>query len=203
MLTTFHTSPTQNLVRRSRLAVTGLYFYDEQVVDIAANIPPSARGEYEITDVNRAYLERGQLQVQCMGRGIAWLDTGTYDSLLSSSQFVQTLEERQGLKVACLEEIAFAKKFIDAKQLQALADQVSPRLTLSPQHTAPHWGDLAALRGTMEDQLSEAETLQYIRHRLRVAGASGTASPSTGRPNGLGAAASVIAASTGDLPDPR
>src|SRR5215218_7030884 len=108
---------------RSNWAVTGLYFYDRNVVDIARDLKPSARGEYEITDVNRAYLERGQLQVQCMGRGIAWLDTGTYDSLLSSSVFVQTLEERQGLKVACIEEIAFARKFIDAGQLKKLAEQ--------------------------------------------------------------------------------
>jgi glucose-1-phosphate thymidylyltransferase len=108
---------------RSNWAVTGLYFYDASVVDIARNLKPSARGEYEITDVNRAYLDRGQLQVQCMGRGIAWLDTGTYDSLLSSSVFVQTLEERQGLKVACVEEIAFAKGFIDAAQLKKLAEQ--------------------------------------------------------------------------------
>jgi glucose-1-phosphate thymidylyltransferase len=108
---------------RSNWAVTGLYFYDAAVVDIAANLKPSARGEYEITDVNKAYLNRGQLQVQCMGRGIAWLDTGTYDSLLSSSVFVQTLEERQGLKVACVEEIAFAKNFIDAAQLKKLAEQ--------------------------------------------------------------------------------
>ncbi len=108
---------------RSNWAVTGLYFYDAAVVEIAKSLKPSARGEYEITDVNRAYLERGQLQVQCMGRGVAWLDTGTYDSLLSSSQFVQTLEERQGLKVACIEEIAFAKKFIDAAGLRKLADQ--------------------------------------------------------------------------------
>jgi len=108
---------------RSNWAVTGLYFYDAAVVDIARDLKPSARGEYEITDVNRAYLERGQLQVQCMGRGIAWLDTGTYDSLLSSSVFVQTLEERQGLKVACVEEIAFAKGFIDAAQLRKLAEQ--------------------------------------------------------------------------------
>ena len=107
---------------RSNWAVTGLYFYDASVVDVAKSLKPSARGEYEITDVNRAYLQRGQLQVQCMGRGIAWLDTGTYDSLLSSSQFVQTLEERQGLKVACIEEIAFAKGFIDAAQLRKLAD---------------------------------------------------------------------------------
>lgn len=108
---------------KSNWAVTGLYFYDSNVVQIAKDLKPSARGEYEITDVNKAYLARGELNVECMGRGIAWLDTGTYDSLLSSSQFVQTLEERQGLKVACLEEIAFAKKFIDAKQLKVLADQ--------------------------------------------------------------------------------
>jgi glucose-1-phosphate thymidylyltransferase len=108
---------------RSNWAVTGLYFYDASVVDIAKNLKPSARGEYEITDVNREYLKRGQLEVACMGRGIAWLDTGTYDSLLSSSQFVQTLEERQGLKVACIEEIAFAKGFIDAGQLRKLAEQ--------------------------------------------------------------------------------
>jgi glucose-1-phosphate thymidylyltransferase len=108
---------------RSNWAVTGLYFYDSQVVDIAKNLKPSARGELEITDVNRTYLDRGQLRVQPMGRGIAWLDTGTYDSLLSSSQFVQTLEERQGLKVACIEEIAFFKKFIDAGQLEKLAEQ--------------------------------------------------------------------------------
>jgi glucose-1-phosphate thymidylyltransferase len=108
---------------RSNWAVTGLYFYDASVVDIAKNLKPSARGEYEITDVNREYLKRGQLEVACMGRGIAWLDTGTYDSLLSSSQFVQTLEERQGLKVACIEEIAFAKGFIDGAQLRKLAEQ--------------------------------------------------------------------------------
>src|SRR3954453_4016691 len=108
---------------RSNWAVTGLYFYDSQVVEIAKNLKPSARGELEITDVNRAYLAKGQLRVQPMGRGIAWLDTGTYDSLLSSSQLVQTLEDRQGLKVACIEEIAFAMKFIDAAQFQRLADQ--------------------------------------------------------------------------------
>ena len=108
---------------RSNWAVTGLYFYDSQVVSIAKNLKPSPRGELEITDVNRAYLAQGNLRVQTMGRGIAWLDTGTYASLLSSSQFVQTLEERQGLKVACIEEIAYAKKFIDAGQLEKLAEQ--------------------------------------------------------------------------------
>jgi len=108
---------------RSNWAVTGLYFYDASVVQVAKGLKPSPRGELEITDVNRAYLDRGQLQVQPMGRGVAWLDTGTYDSLLSSSQFVQTLEQRQGLKVACIEEIAFAKGFIDANQLARLAEQ--------------------------------------------------------------------------------
>lgn len=108
---------------KSNWAVTGLYFYDSTVVKIARELKPSARGELEITDVNRAYLAQGKLRVQAMGRGIAWLDTGTYDALLSSSQFVQTLEHRQGLKVACIEEIAFAMKFIDAAQFQNLADQ--------------------------------------------------------------------------------
>ncbi len=107
---------------RSNWAVTGLYFYDATVVKVARDLKPSARGEYEITDVNRVYLQKGELQVQCMGRGIAWLDTGTYDSLLSSSVFVQTLEARQGLKVACVEEIAFTRKFIDAAQLAKLAE---------------------------------------------------------------------------------
>ena len=105
---------------KSNWAVTGLYFYDAQVVQIARELKPSARGEYEITDVNREYLRRGQLSVQCMGRGIAWLDTGTYDSLLSSSQFVQTLEQRQGLKVACIEEIAFHQKFIGGAEMEQL-----------------------------------------------------------------------------------
>jgi glucose-1-phosphate thymidylyltransferase len=108
---------------KSNWAVVGLYYYDSSVVKIAQNLKPSARGELEITDVNRTYMARGELTVQPMGRGIAWLDTGTYNSLLSSSQFVQTLEERQGLKVACIEEIAFFKNFIDAKQLKKLADQ--------------------------------------------------------------------------------
>jgi glucose-1-phosphate thymidylyltransferase len=108
---------------KSNWAVVGLYYYDAAVVDVARNLKPSARGELEVTDLNRAYLAKGELSVQPMGRGIAWLDTGTYDSLLSSSQFVQTLEERQGLKVACIEEIAFFKKFIDAAQLRKLADK--------------------------------------------------------------------------------
>jgi glucose-1-phosphate thymidylyltransferase len=106
---------------KSSYAVTGLYFYDRQVCDIAAEIRPSARGELEITDVNRVYLERNQLNVQLMGRGMAWLDTGTHDSLLEASQFIGTIEKRQGLKVACLEEVAYRKGFIDGKQLERLA----------------------------------------------------------------------------------
>jgi len=106
---------------RSNFAVTGLYFYDNQVVDIAAGLKPSARGELEITDVNRDYLRRGRLAVQRLGRGFAWLDTGTERSLLQAADFVQIIEERQGLKIACLEEIAYQKGFIDAKRLRALA----------------------------------------------------------------------------------
>jgi glucose-1-phosphate thymidylyltransferase len=108
---------------RSNWAVTGLYFYDRTVVDIASRLEPSARGELEITDVNLEYLRRGQLSVARLGRGVAWLDSGTYDSLLAASQFVQTIELRQGLKVACIEEIAYAKGFIDDQQLFWLADR--------------------------------------------------------------------------------
>jgi glucose-1-phosphate thymidylyltransferase len=107
---------------KSNYAVTGLYFYDKQICDIAANIKPSARGELEITDVNRVYLERNQLNVELMGRGMAWLDTGTHESLLDASQYIATIENRQGLKIACPEEIAYRKGYIDAARLQELAE---------------------------------------------------------------------------------
>ncbi|MBL8430726.1 MAG: glucose-1-phosphate thymidylyltransferase RfbA [Dechloromonas sp.] len=115
-------------VPKSNYAVTGLYFYDNQVLDIARDLKPSPRGELEITDVNRIYLERQQLNVQVMGRGHAWLDTGTHESLLDASQFIATIEKRQGLKVACPEEIAFRKQWIDGGQLEKLAQPMIKNL---------------------------------------------------------------------------
>ncbi|MEE9346333.1 MAG: glucose-1-phosphate thymidylyltransferase RfbA [Methylococcales bacterium] len=110
---------------KSNYAITGLYFYDQQVTEMAASLQPSARGELEITDLNRIYLQQNQLQVERLGRGIAWLDTGTHRSLMQASNFIQTIEERQGLKVCCPEEIAYTAGWIDANQLQQIADQLS------------------------------------------------------------------------------
>jgi glucose-1-phosphate thymidylyltransferase len=109
---------------KSRYAVTGIYFYDNQVVKVAESLKPSARGELEITDINRWYLERGQLHTQVLGRGMAWLDTGTHDALLEASLFIHTVEQRQGLKIACPEEIAYRLGYIDAKQVGVLAEKV-------------------------------------------------------------------------------
>jgi glucose-1-phosphate thymidylyltransferase len=109
---------------RSSYAVTGIYFYDNQVLDIAAGLEPSARGELEITDVNRIYLERRQLQVELLGRGVAWLDTGTNASLLQASNFVETIQERQGLKIACLEEIAFRQGYLSRDDLAKLGEEM-------------------------------------------------------------------------------
>tara|TARA_B100000809_G_scaffold239776_1_gene261585 strand:+ start:694 stop:1584 length:891 start_codon:yes stop_codon:yes gene_type:complete len=110
---------------RSQFAIPGLYFYDNQVIQIAEQLEPSPRGELEITDVNREYLARGQLQVDCFTRGFAWLDTGTHESLIQAADFVKTIEQRQGLKIACLEEVAYRKGFIDARQLEKLAEELN------------------------------------------------------------------------------
>ena len=112
------------LIPKSNYAVTGLYFYDRGVVEIAKSLKPSVRGEYEITDLNRIYLEQGRLSVTMMGRGYAWLDTGTHQSLIEASNFISTIEERQGLKVSCPEEIAYRKGFIDAEQVKLLAKRL-------------------------------------------------------------------------------
>ncbi len=110
---------------KSNFAVTGLYFYDRQVCDLAAEIKPSARGELEITDLNISYLQQGRLNVECFGRGFAWLDTGTHESLMQAGNYIQTIEERQGLKIACLEEIAFRQQWITAQQLQQQGEMLS------------------------------------------------------------------------------
>ena len=110
---------------KSEFAVTGLYFYDNSVIEISKNLKPSARGEYEITDINKEYLKRGKLNGQVLGRGYAWLDTGTPESLLEASQFIETIEKRQGYKIACIEEIAYYNKYINKNQLQELAKQIN------------------------------------------------------------------------------
>ena len=128
---------------RSNMAVTGLYFYDNQVVDIAAQLKPSARGELEITDVNRAYLAQRSLHVECFGRGFAWLDTGTHESLIQAANFIETVELRQGLKIACLEEVAHHMGFINAEELLALCAAAEKQLR---RLSAPHRGRIRKLR---------------------------------------------------------
>ena len=127
-------------VPKSNLAVTGLYFYDNQVLDIAAGLKPSSRGELEITDVNREYMQRGQLHVERFGRGFAWLDTGTPEALMQAASFIQAIEQRQGLKIACIEEVAYNKGFINAKQLEALSQTL-------PNSYGPYLRDLLGKPG--------------------------------------------------------
>ena len=110
---------------KTNWAVTGIYFYDNNVVDVVKKLKPSSRGELEITDVNKIYLKKNKLNVELLGRGFAWLDTGTYDSLIDASTFIKTIEERQGLKIGCVEEIAFRMKFIDVRQLVRLAKEIN------------------------------------------------------------------------------
>jgi len=124
---------------KSHYAVPGLYLYDGKVVELARNLKPSARGELEITDLNLAYLQRGELMVEKLGRGIAWLDTGTHMSLLEASHFIGTLEARQGLKIACLEEVAFSKGFIDERQMRAVIDQTPKSSYREYLETVLHW----------------------------------------------------------------
>ena len=125
---------------KSNYAITGLYFYDNQVVEMAKNLKPSPRGELEITDINSIYLQQGQLSVEKLGRGIAWLDTGTHDSLMQASNFIQTIEERQGLKVACPEEIAWNQGWIDTAQLEQLATRLKKSQYGEYLLRLPSWG---------------------------------------------------------------
>ncbi|MBI5144640.1 MAG: glucose-1-phosphate thymidylyltransferase RfbA, partial [Candidatus Omnitrophica bacterium] len=110
---------------KSNYAICGLYFYDNAVIEIAKNLKPSRRGEFEITDINNVYLKKGELKVKLLGRGYAWLDTGTYDSLIDASLFIKTVEERQGLKIGCVEEVAYRMGYINSKQLHRLADSIN------------------------------------------------------------------------------